>query len=257
MRLYTEQDLAGGLSVALTDGQTHYLRNVMRARPGDDVNLFNGRDGEWSARIETLDKRSGTLAVTEHQRAQAPEPGPWLLFAPLKRAPLDFLVQKAVELGVSALQPVQTAYTNTDRINLDRLRANAIEAAEQCERLTVPDIFSPKKYSFLLDNWPPERYLLICAERGEAQPIADALRAAPRGGEGSILIGPEGGFAPAELEELGNRPFATSVSLGPRILRAETAALAALACWQAELGDWRRGRDDFHEGSTRTEQPDK
>lgn len=253
MRLYTEQDLAADRNVALADGQTHYLRNVMRARPGDEVRLFNGRDGEWSSRIATLDRRSGQTVVEERTRAQAPETGPWLVFAPLKRAPLDFMVQKAVELGAAALQPVLTAHTNTDRINLDRLRANAIEAAEQCERLTVPEIFSPQKYSFLLDNWPAERYLLVCAERGDALPITDALRAAPRGGEGSILIGPEGGFAPAELEDIGKRPFTTLVSLGPRILRAETAALAALTCWQAELGDWQAGRTVFHETSTRTE----
>ncbi len=251
MRLFTQQDLAADRSVALTAAQAHYLRNVMRANVGDAVVLFNGRDGEWLARIESLRKGSGTLSPQDRSRPQTPEPGPWLLFAPLKRAPLDFLVQKAVELGASALQPVQTAYTNSSRINLDRLTANAVEAAEQCERLTVPEIRKTAKYTFLLENWPKDRYLLVCAEHGAAQPIDDVLRAAPRDSEWGIFTGPEGGFASSELDQLRKQPFAKLVSLGPRVLRAETAAIAALTCWQAVLGDWRDGRPEGHDTSNR------
>ncbi len=242
MRLYTEEALAQHQPISLTSPQIHYLRNVMRAGPGDTVTLFNGRDGEWTAQIDTLSKGSSTLIPQEKRRDQLPEPGPWLLFAPIKRAPLDFLVQKAVELGAAGLQPVFTDHTNSERINLDRLTANVIEAAEQCERLTVPEIRAPEKLAAILENWPADRHLLVCAEHGAAQGIDETLRTAPADGESAILIGPEGGFAPSELDLLRRLPFASLVSLGPRILRAETAALAALTCWQAVLGDWRNSR---------------
>lgn len=250
MRLYVEQDLQADRPVALTGAQAHYLRNVMRAGPGDNVQLFNGRDGEWSAAIDTLRKGAGTLLPQTQRRPQAVEAGPWLAFAPLKRTPLDFLVQKAVELGASVLQPVQTANTNTGRINHDRMVAHAVEAAEQCERLTVPEVRRLAKHTFLLENWPEDRYLLVCAERGAAQPIDDALRSAPNDSAWGILTGPEGGFASSELERLGKRPFVRMVSLGPRILRAETAAIAALTCWQSVLGDWRDLRPEKPETST-------
>ena len=226
------------LPISLTPPQIHYLRNVMRAGPGDTVILFNGRDGEWAAQIDALSKGSGTLTPQKKHREQSSEPGPWLLFAPIKRAPLDFLVQKAVELGAACLLPVFTAHTNSERINLDRLTANAIEAAEQCERLTVPEIRAPDKLDAILQNWPTDRRLLVCAEHGNAQGIDETLRSATGNEEWGILIGPEGGFAPSELDQLRALPFASLVSLGPRILRAETAALAALTCWQAVLGDW-------------------
>lgn len=250
MRLYIDQDLNIDQPVVLTGAQAHYLRNVMRAGPGDRVQLFNGRDGEWSAAIESLRKGAGTLLPQTQHRPQTFESGPWLAFAPLKRAPLDFLVQKAVELGASVLQPVQTANTNTGRINHDRMVAHAIEAAEQCERLTVPEVRQIAKHTFLLENWPEERYLLVCAERGAAQPIDDALRNASNDSAWGILTGPEGGFAPSELEQLGKLPFVRMVSLGPRILRAETAAIAALTCWQSVLGDWHVLRPESHEEST-------
>ena len=252
VRLYVEYDLVEGAVVELGESHAHYVRTVMRRKAGEPARLFNGRDGEWSARIDVLHKGSGGLLPQNQRRLQVPEPGPWLLFAPLKRAPLDFLVQKAVELGASVLQPVQTANTNTGRINLDRMNANAIEAAEQCERLTVPEVRSAEKHTFLLENWPEDRYLLVCAEHGAAQPIDNVLRAAPRDSAWGILTGPEGGFVSSELNQLRKLPFARTVSLGPRILRAETAALAALTCWQAVLGDWRDGRPEFHETSTRT-----
>ena len=250
MRLYIEQDIGIGQPVSLTGAQAHYLRNVMRAGPGDCVQLFNGRDGEWTAEIESLRKGTGTLSPQSQRRTQAVEPGPWLAFAPLKRTPLDFLVQKAVELGASVLQPVQTANTNTERVNRDRMVAHAIEAAEQCERLTVPEVRQIAKHTFLLENWPEERYLLVCAERGATQPINDVLRDAPKDSAWGILTGPEGGFASSELEQLGKLPFVRMISLGPRILRAETAAIAALTCWQSVLGDWHDSRPEIHEEST-------
>ena len=238
MRLYIKQDLAADRLVELTAAHAHYLRNVLRAGPGDKVSLFNGRDGEWDAVIKKLRKGSGSAVAQRQKHPQKAETGPWLLFAPLKRGPQDYLIQKSVELGVSVLQPVRTEFTNTDRINRDRMMANAIEAAEQCERLTVPEVREIEKHTFLLENWPQNRYLLVCAEDGPAQPINDMLRAAPQNGAWGILIGPEGGFASSELEQLRTLPFARLVSLGPRILRAETAAVAALTCWQSVLGDW-------------------
>ena len=238
MRLYIEDNLAADRPVTLTAAHAHYLRNVMRAGPGDMVLLFNGRDGEWDAAIDSLRKNSGSALPRAQRRPQRDEPGPWLLFAPLKRSPQDFLIQKAVELGVAALQPVRTEYTNTGRINRDRMVAHAIEAAEQCERLTVPEVREIEKHTFILENWPQDRYLLVCAERGAAQPIDEVLRAAPETGAWGILTGPEGGFASSELEQLRTLPFVRMVSLGPRILRAETAASAALTCWQSVLGDW-------------------
>ncbi|MBI08234.1 MAG: 16S rRNA (uracil(1498)-N(3))-methyltransferase [Rhodospirillaceae bacterium] len=238
MRLFIEKELAADQPVVLTSAHTHYLRNVMRATPGDKVLLFNGRDGEWESSIETLAKGSGTAVPRALRCPQRLEPGPWLLFAPLKREPQDFLIQKAVELGVSALQPVRTKFTNTVRINQNRMVSHAIAAAEQCERLTVPEVREMQKYTFLLENWPEDRYLLVCAEREAAQPIDDVLRAAPKSGTWGILTGPEGGFALSELEQLQKLPFVRLVSLGPRILRAETAAIAALTCWQSVLGDW-------------------
>ncbi len=249
MRLYIEQDICVGQPVTLTTAQAHYLRNVMRAGPGDSVTLFNGRDGEWAAAIESLRKGTGALIPQTQSRPQTLEAGPWLAFAPLKRAPLDFLVQKAVELGASVLQPVQTGNTNTGRINRDRMVAHAIEAAEQCERLTVPEVRQIAKHTFLLENWPEDRYLLVCAERGAAQPIDDVLRNAPQDSAWGIYTGPEGGFASSELEQLGKLPFVRMVSLGPRILRAETAAIAALTCWQSVLGDWCDSRPESHEES--------
>ncbi len=242
MRLHTEHQLALDQLIPLTAAQAHYLRNVMRAAPGDSVVLFNGQDGEWLARIETISKKTGSLTPTEKLRDQKPEPGPCLLFAPIKRAPLDFLVQKAVELGVSALQPVITDHTNTTRIKTDRLHANAIEAAEQSERLTVPTIQPAKPLIDVLENWPVARRLLVCTERGKARGIEETLRTAPANTKWGILIGPEGGFSSTELDQIAKYQFAVYVSLGPRILRAETAALAALTCWQMTVGDWRNDR---------------
>ncbi len=243
-RLHVAADLAEGEPVALGSGQAHYLRDVLRLGPGASVTLFNGRDGEWRGRIEDLGKKGGRIHVERQTRPQLPEPDLWLVFAPLKSDRLDFLVEKATELGVAALAPVFTRHTAVGRVNLERMRARAIEAAEQCERLTVPQVLPAVTLDERLASWPPERRLLACAEAGMASPIAEALAAvaaelldAPR--PWAVLAGPEGGFAAAELDGLGKLPFVTCVGLGPRVLRAETAALAALACWQAILGDGR------------------
>ena len=239
-RLYTEHDIAADRPVALSANQVHYLRNVMRAGIGDGVTLFNGRDGEWAARIEAIGKKSGVLALQRRLRRQVAELGPRLYFAPVKRAKLDFLVRSAVELGVSALRPVMTERTVVGRVNHARLKANVIEAAEQCERLTLPDLPTAVKYTMLLDNWPADRHLLVCVERGAAPAIDSVLRDAGNIESWDIFTGPEGGFTNAERDRFTELPFATPVSLGPRILRAETAALAAITCWQSVAGGWKR-----------------
>ncbi len=237
-RLHVTADLAADGMVELGREQAHYLRNVLRLGAGAAVALFNGRDGEWRARVAEGGKGRAVLAVETQTRPQDAAPDMWLAFAPIKRARLDFLVEKAVELGAARLMPVVTRHTDVSRVNLDRLRATAAEAAEQCERLTLPTVDAPVPFDRLLADWPRDRRLLVCAEAGAADPVATVLRdAAPQNAYG-LLIGPEGGFATAELDALRKLAFVTPVSLGPRILRAETAALAALACWQASLGDW-------------------
>jgi 16S rRNA (uracil1498-N3)-methyltransferase len=238
-RLFVEADLADGASVALDADRTHYLRNVLRLQTGAAVGLFNGRDGEWRARIGALGKRDGQLAVEHQTRMQVPVPDLWLVFAPIKRQRIDWLVEKATELGAARLIPVLTRRTVVARINLDRLRAHAIEASEQTERLEVPALNDAVTVEKLLRDWPVDRRILLCAEAGSARPIADALDAF-RGAAPppmAVMTGPEGGYAPAELDALAALPFVTPVGLGPRILRADTAAIAALACWQALLGD--------------------
>jgi 16S rRNA (uracil1498-N3)-methyltransferase len=241
-RLFLDAALAADAVVPLTGERVHYLRNVLRRASGDRVGLFNGRDGEWTARIDRLGKAEGTAVVERQIRPQTPEPDLWLVFAPIKKARIDFVAEKATELGVSALWPVFTRYTSVTRVNTDRSRANAVEAAEQTERLSVPRILQPAKLQAAMAAWPGERRLLVCAESGAAQPIAQALEEAARDataaqGAWAILVGPEGGFAPAELDALRKVATVTRVGLGPRVLRADTAALAALACWQAILGD--------------------
>jgi len=238
-RLYIEGDLAAGAAVECGRDQAHYLAHVLRMSPGDPVALFNGRDGEWLARIDKTGKKSVVFVVSRQLRPQAPEPDLWLVFAPVKRAPLDFLVQKATELGVSALMPAITRRTVVERIKRERMEANAIEAAEQCERLTLPRVDDARALSQILDSWPPERRILLCAEAGEAAPINEFLRECDPGGAWAVLTGPEGGFEQTELDLLHKFPNVSAVGLGPRILRADTAALAALSCWQAALGDWR------------------
>lgn len=244
IRLYVESPLVAGQAVELAAPQVHYLHSVMRLKAGDEVSLFNGRDGEWRSRIEAIGRGKGRLVPAECTAAQEPPADLWLAFAPVKRARIDFLVEKATELGVGRLLPVITRRTVVERVNLARLRATAVEAAEQAWRLTVPDIAAPQSLDALLAGWPAGRRLLAMDETGGGRPIAEvAAGFAGRDGAGAepcaILIGPEGGFAEEELIRLRALPFVVTAGLGPRILRCDTAALAALACWQAIAGDWR------------------
>ena len=235
-RLYVDADLGANMGVALDVGQSHYLLHVLRAGDGTPVALFNGRDGEWLAEIQAS-KRAATAICTRQTRPQAGTPDLWLAFAPIKKTPADYLVQKAAELGVSVLQPVFTRRTIVTRVNLERMAANAIEAAEQSERLTVPAIREPLDLDRLLASWPKERRLYFCDEGGDAQPLAQVARPGPAG----IITGPEGGFDATERAALRAAGFVTPVTLGPRILRADTAALAALAIWQSVAGDFIHG----------------
>jgi 16S rRNA (uracil1498-N3)-methyltransferase len=239
-RLYVDHPLGPGVRVTLDAAQSHYLADVLRRKPGDQLIVFNGRDGEWRAAFEPAGKRGAVLAIAEQTRVQDRAPDLQYLFAPLKRARLDYTVQKAVEMGAARLTPVITRYTQVERVNTDRMRANAIEAAEQCSILTLPAIDEPIALDRALLALEPERTLVFCDEDA---PIADPLAAlAPvRGRESAslaVLIGPEGGFAPEERALLLDRPYAIRLALGPRILRADTAAVAALALVQAVLGDW-------------------
>jgi 16S rRNA (uracil1498-N3)-methyltransferase len=242
--LFVDETLAAGTTIGLADDRAHYLRNVLRLQMGAALRLFNGRHGEWRGRIARLSKGAADIAIEVALREQTAGCDLWLAFAPIKRARIDTLVEKATELGISALRPVMTQYTAVERINGERLRAIAIAAAEQSERLSVPEVHGAVTLEKLLADWPGNRHLLLCAEAGSAKPIAEALMShsskdldarAPW----AVMIGPEGGFAPGELDGLAKLPFVSAVGLGPRILRADTAALAALACWQAILGDGR------------------
>ncbi len=243
-RLYVQAQLDEAGAVELDSGQAHYLRSVLRLGPGEAVALFNGRDGEWLARIEAIGKNRASLRIETRTREQRPEPDLWLAFAPIKRARIDFTAQKATELGVSLLWPVMTRRTMVDRVNTDRLTANAVEAAEQSERLTVPEVREPVALDRLIEAWPSDRPMVLCDESGAGggvSGIAEALAAAgpPVRERAGFVIGPEGGFAQEELDRLRSLPFVTAVGLGPRLLRADTAALAAIAVWQAVAGDWR------------------
>jgi 16S rRNA (uracil1498-N3)-methyltransferase len=237
VRLHVEAALSGGARVTPSDGQAHYLLHVMRAKAGDRVSLFNGCDGEWLAEIAEVTKKSCALVCAKQTRLQSGTPDVWLCFAPIKKTPADYVVQKATELGVSALVPVFTRRTIVTRVNGERMAANAIEAAEQSDRLTVPEIREPISLEKLLASWPRDRRIVFCDEGGDARPIAEALSQIAKG-PFAILTGPEGGFDPAERDAIRSHDFVLPVTLGPRILRADTAALAALAIWQAMMGDW-------------------
>jgi 16S rRNA (uracil1498-N3)-methyltransferase len=238
IRLFVAASLADGAAVELGQEQAHYVKNVMRLKEGDALALFNGSEGEFGARIESFAKRAARLRVEDRLRAQQSEPDLWLVFAPLKRARIDYLVEKATELGASALVPVITRHTNVERLNLERLRAHAIEAAEQSERLTVPRIDEPRALEEMLATWEASRRIMLCDESGTA-PMAATVLAGQSAAAWAVLIGPEGGFAETELDALRKLPFVSPVSLGPRILRADTAALAGLAVLQALRGEAR------------------
>jgi 16S rRNA (uracil1498-N3)-methyltransferase len=233
-RLFVDRPLSDGMTLTLDGAQANYLANVMRLKPGDPARLFDDRSGEWIAEIVEASKRSITLRLTGKLRDREDVPDLWLLFAPIKKGPIDWLVEKATELGAALLQPVITQRTIVDRLNLDRLRANTIEAAEQCDRTALPELREPMKLPALLKSWDPARALLFADETGGA-PIAEIAKPGPT----AILIGPEGGFTPDERELIRTVPGAMGVSLGPRILRAETAAAAAISAWMSNAGDWR------------------
>jgi 16S rRNA (uracil1498-N3)-methyltransferase len=240
-RLWVMSDLASGNEVTLSAGQTHHLRTVLRLGPAAAVQAFNADDGEWLCRIAEIGDRHTLLLVERPIRPAEAEADLWLLFAPIKRARLDWLVEKATELGVSALLPVWTRHTQTERLNLDRLRAHMIAATEQSERLSVPELRAPQTLDALLAGWPPERRLVVCDETGAGEPVGSAM-ARLGSGPVALLTGPEGGFAETELDSLGKLSFVTRVGLGPRVLRADTAVVAVLSAFQAIAGDWRRSR---------------
>jgi 16S rRNA (uracil1498-N3)-methyltransferase len=243
-RLYVDAPLTAGASLALDAAQANYLGNVLRLESGASVLLFNGRDGEWRGTLARAGKRALTVAVVEATRPQSSAGDLHYLFAPLKHARLDYLVQKAVEMGASRLQPILTRHAQVARINLERMRANAIEAAEQCGILTLPEIGAPLAFDRMLAERDPNRLLVFCDEDAEVKDPVAALAAARRPGGAdpiplAVLIGPEGGFAEDERAALLKLPNTVRLSLGPRILRADTAAVAALALVGAVLGDWR------------------
>ena len=235
IRLYVEQALGSGQPVAVGADQANYLFTVMRLMTGQSVLLFNGRDGEWQAVVEQAGKRAGMLRCGAMTAPLRLPPDLWLLFAPIKKARTDFIVEKAVELGVARVVPVQTRRTNSERIRQDRLQAHAMEAAEQCGATYVPEVADLMTLDKLLANWPADRKLLWCDEAKAGDPTA---LTGDRGAPWAILIGPEGGFSAEEQQRLHAMPQVVSLSLGPRILRADTAAVAALTLWQAALGDW-------------------
>ncbi len=235
VRLFVDQPLAQGQTVSLTKEQAHYLFGVMRLEIGGILSLFNGQDGEWDATIVQASKKNGVLECTALTRPLQLPPDLWLVFAPIKKERTDFIVEKATEMGAARIIPVQTEFTNSGRINQERLQAHAVEAAEQCGGTFVPKVDDIQRLGKLLDHWPQDRQLMFCDEAlvGAAQALAKVDK-----GPWAILIGPEGGFSETERTRLRALPFAHSVSLGPRILRADTAAVAAMTVWQQVLGDW-------------------
>jgi 16S rRNA (uracil1498-N3)-methyltransferase len=235
-RLYVEEVLAAGATLSLSGGVANYLANVLRLRAGDQVKLFDDKTGEWLATVDDVARKQVTLSVAEHLGEREQVPDLWLLFAPIKRGRIDWLVEKATELGVDRLKPVITARTVVDRLNLDRLRAHAIEAAEQCERTALPSLDAPMKLKAALDALSTGRALYFADEEGGA-PMAEVARSGPA----AILIGPEGGFTGEERALIRAHPAACAIGLGPRILRADTAALAAISQWLAIAGDFSSG----------------
>jgi len=254
IRLFVSQPLGAGKTLTTTADQHRYLTGVMRLAVGDAILVFNGADGEWRAELSAIGKRDSVLMVTEFTRPQTASPDLELVLALIKRTPLEWVVEKATELGVRRLRLVTTRRTNSDHTNVSRLQVLAIEAAEQCGRLDVPEILAPVPLERLLDSWPADRPLTFCDEtlaRPDGAPADPAQSLVPSGGgvdagtlprpaSGAVLIGPEGGFDPAETARLRTHPGVTAMSLGPRILRAETAAVAALVLWQSRRGDWPR-----------------
>lgn len=235
-RLYVATELSAGARVAVDGSQAHYLLSVMRMKDGDPVKLFDDRTGEWLAIARDVRKRDLVLEVTDHLRPREPVPDLWLCVAPIKKGRIDWTIEKACELGVDRIVPVLTRRCVVDKLNLDRLTAHAVEAAEQCARTALPTLVEPVKLAALLADWPADRALFFADESGGAN-AATAMR--DHAGPAAILIGPEGGFTAEEREAIRALPAARAITLGPRILRAETAAAAAVALWMASAGDWR------------------
>ncbi len=240
-RLFVPQPLAAGQEVRLEGKQAHYLRNVMRLGEGDAVRLFNAGDGEWLCRIEEAGKRHVRLRCAEKLADPTPPPDIDYLFAPLKGARLDYIAQKATEMGARRIRPVLTQHTVVRKVNMERLRTNAMEAAEQCNLVFVPEVLDAQPLEKLLADWPEQEPQRRIIHLDEAAPIADPIKALKQVPEGplAVLIGPEGGFAPEEQRLLRTLDFVHSIRIGPRIMRADTAGVAALALVQATLGDWR------------------
>lgn len=232
-RLYIDEVLSAAATVQLDGAASNYLGNVLRLQPGARIKLFDNRTGEWLAELTEIGRRRATAVLRDHLKPREPVPDLWLLFAPIKRGRIDWLVEKATELGVARLLPVLTNRTVVDRLNLDRLRAHSVEAAEQCERTALPELAPPVPLATALRDWPAERPLYFADEEGGA-PLIDAAERGPS----AILIGPEGGFTAEERDTIRALPAARPVSLGPRVLRADTAAIAAVSLWMATGGDW-------------------
>ncbi len=239
-RLFVDGSLSGGARIALDRGQANYLLNVLRLRSGESMLVFNGRDGEWRAEVEPEGRKSAALVAREQVRAQEAGPDLFYLFAPLKHARLDYMVQKAVEMGAGALKPVFTARTQASRVNLERMRANAIEAAEQCGILAVPTALEEEDFAPAIKALEPDRLVVFCDEDA---PLTNPIRALEQVGnipaKLAVVVGPEGGFTEEERALVLGHPNSVRVSLGPRVLRADTAAVAVLALVGATLGDWR------------------
>jgi len=233
-RLFVDQPLAEGQALTIDGGQAHYLTNVMRLKAGDAIALFDNRTGEWRAVIEQVAKRAVSLRVEALMREREAVPDLWLLAAPIKKGRIDWVAEKACELGVARFRPVVTQRTIVDRLNLERLRAHMIEAAEQCERTALPILDEPAKLATILKDWPADRALIFADEEG-GTPMAQAVEPGPA----AILIGPEGGFTNEERASIRALPQAIGISLGPRILRADTAMAAAVSLWMGLAGDWR------------------
>lgn len=234
VRLFVDHELGQGQRVPLSREQAHYLFGVMRLSVGAELLLFNGRHGEWRAEVAETGKRAGVILCVQVSRPQAMPPDLWLLFAPIKKARTDFIVEKAVEMGVRRICPVLTEFTNADRVRQDRLQAHAREAAEQCGATYVPEVANAERLERVLEAWDPARRIMFCDEAR-----AGASRSLPEhAGPWAIVIGPEGGFSERERARFSSLESAHPVALGPRILRADTAAVAALTLWQMQFGDW-------------------
>ncbi len=240
IRLYVDQAMAVQQQINLSAEQAHYVNNVMRLKAGDPLSLFNGRDGEFSATLLNGHKKNALVQLENRTREQDSCPDLTLVFAPIKKQRLDFIIEKATELGVRTLQPVLTQRTITSKIRIERLQAQTVEAAEQCERLNIPDVHEAVSLSQLMKDWRVDCRVLVLNEHGGSRPIHEVLQEAQPHETGSwaIFVGPEGGFTSSELDLMLKLPNVEAVSIGPRILRADTAALAAISCWQSVLGDW-------------------